>query len=119
MANLGMGSTLYDYNKEEMNTYVGPGKIGNYALGYENSEGKFVPKYIGRSDEDLLKRLKSHIDEGDKHKYCKFCYKNSAKEAFEQECRNYHDFKDQFDNDIHPRRPDGKNYSCPHCDEFD
>ena len=119
MANLGMGTEFYDYSKDEMNACVASNKIGNYALGHENKEGKFVPEYVGRSDSDLLERLKSHIDEGDKYNSFKFCYKKTVKEAFEQECKNYHDFIDQLDNDIHPRRPVGKNYPCPVCGSFD
>lgn len=46
----------------------------------------------------------------------------NSKEAFEKECKNYHDFGGDIgslDNDIHPDRPEGKEYECPICDIFD
>lgn len=119
MANLGMGTDFYDYSNNEMNANVAPNKIGNYALGYAKENGRFVPEYVGRYDSDLLERLKSHIDEYDDYKSFKFCYKKTVKEKFELECKNYHDFLNNLDNDIHPRRPDGKDYPCPICGNFD
>ncbi len=43
---------------------------GAYALGYLNTEGAFVPKYVGRSDDDINNRLKNWVDS--KHTHFKF-----------------------------------------------
>ena len=56
------------------------------------------------------------------YKYILFSYAENSKEAFEKECKNYHDFGGDIgslDNDIHPDRPEGKDYECPICDIFD
>ena len=52
----------------------------------------------------------------------KFSYANNAKEAFEKECRNYHDFGGDdgiLDNKVHPDRPERTEYDCPICNIFD
>ena len=44
------------------------------------------------------------------------------KKHLKKECKNYHDFGGDIgslDNDIHPDRPEGKEYECPICDIFD
>ena len=38
----------------------------------------------------------------------------SSKEAYEKECKNYHDFHALL-NKIHLDRPDGASYHCPVC----
>ena len=121
MATLNMkGPFLYDF--EEMKNHVEEEKIGNYALGYKNNKGTFVVKYVGRSDTDLQRRLVEHISDGEKYQYFKFSYADDAVEAFEKECRNYHDFGEsrKLNNKRHPDRPDGQtNLTCPYCDIFD
>jgi hypothetical protein len=88
---------------------------GAYALGYLDEERAFVPKYVGRSDDDVNKRLKDWVG---KYAYFKFEYYGSPKAAFEKECNLYHDWKDQIDNKTHPDRPDGSDWQCPRCDAF-
>lgn len=90
--------------------YVKKNKIGNYALGYMKN-GLFTPKYIGRSDNGLNKRLKNYTDT--KYNRFKFMYQTSKRNAFIKECENYHDFIKQLDNKIHPRKPDNANWFCP------
>ena len=78
----------------------------------------FIVQYVGRSDTDVARRLKEHVNEGYSH--FKFSYASSRRAAFIKECQNYHDFNPS-DNDIHPRRPDDANWRCPNpdCDELD
>lgn len=91
--------------------------IGAYALGYiKKDTRRFVPKYVGRSDNDINGRLKDHVGEYPKFK---FEYYSSAKAAFEKECNLYHDWKDQLDNKEHPDRPDTTDWKCPRCNIFD
>ncbi len=95
---------------------------GNYALGYMEKDidgkNKFIVKYIGRSDFDLAARLKQHV--GENYKKFKYSYAKSQKDAFEKECKNYHDFggNEFLNNEIHPDRPEGKNWKCPYCDNY-
>lgn len=111
----------YPLTKEEVDMRIEVGRKGNYAYGYTNADNVFVVEYVGRSDSDLNGRIKHGIAKG--YKEFKFSYASTVKEAFEKECRNYHDFggKAKLDNRCHPDRPDGKDYDCPvdDCDELE
>jgi len=107
----------YDLTYSEIDNIVTLKEFaGNYALGFVDKAGAFYVHYVGRSDTDIAFRLKKHVYE---EKYPKFMYSyaNSVKEAFEKECRNYHDFggAEVLDNEIHPDKPEGTNYRCPIC----
>jgi hypothetical protein len=111
MAGLDMGVTSYPLKSEEIDDHV-PSSIGNYALGFQRNN-QFVPKYVGRSDTDLNKRLKDHVGE---YQRFKFSTTTSAVAAWKKECKNYHDWRSQIGNKIHPARPEGKSkekYPCP------
>ena len=116
MATLDMDGP-FDLTSETIGRKVTRISIGNYALGYDK-EGTFYVKYIGRSDNDVKKRLNSWIG---KYRQFKFSYANSAKEAFEKECINYHDFGENknLDNENHPDRPEDSGWKCPRCRIFD
>ena len=89
-------------------------KCGNYAFGNETEKG-FRVFYIGRSDSGLLKEINQRIDDGkaDGCKHFKYSIANSPTEAYEKECKNYHDFHPQRNN-IHPAKPkDNGHYKCP------
>jgi hypothetical protein len=118
MPSLGMKGP-YALTKSKIDEVVTRTSAGNYALGYTNDKGAFIPRYVGRSDSDVNAELKSKVST--KHKQFKFSYATSPKAAFEKECRNYHDFggKDKLDNDIHPARPAGTDWKCPVCKIFD
>lgn len=117
MASLGMlgpfALTDIDVNKR-----VPENVMGNYAFGYiDKEDGAFVVCYVGRSDFDLKKEIKQQM-RNDCAKGCThfmFSIAKSKKEAFEKECRNYHDFGecDCLNNDIHPAKPAGTEYKCP------
>ena len=117
MASLGMlgpfALTDIDVNKR-----VPENVMGNYAFGYiDKEDGAFVVCCVGRSDFDLKKEIKQQM-RNDCAKGCThfmFSIAKSKKEAFEKECRNYHDFGecDCLNNDIHPAKPAGTEYKCP------
>ena len=108
----------YSLNREEIDKQVTQKSAGNYALG-KVSDKVFIVNYVGRSDEDLNKRLKDWVD--DKYRDFKYSYASSPKKAFEKECSNYHDFGEskKLDNDKHPQRPKEANWKCPVCNVFD
>lgn len=121
MASLDMKGP-FRYDTDEMKNQVAEERIGNYALGYKNDKGTFVVQYVGRSDTDLQRRLVDHVEAREKYEYFKFSYANDAVEAFEKECRNYHDFGEsrKLRNERHPDRPDGHtDLTCPYCDILD
>ncbi len=117
MADLGLIGT-YALTREQISKTVAPSRIGNYALGRYGAkdEKRFIVSYVGRSDSDLQGRLLEHEAEK-KYQLFKYSYAESPGEAFEKECRNYHDFNVP-DNDVHPARPDGSTLKCPRCDIF-
>ncbi len=89
---------------------------GNYALGYLRDD-TFIVCYVGRSDSDVNDRLHDWVGFSKNYSQFKFSYASSVKEAFEEECRNYHGFgeSEKLDNDRHPAAPDGTSWSCPVC----
>jgi len=107
----------YKLDKDTVNKIVTKVSAGNYALGKKNSEGTFLVYYVGRSDSEVNDRL-LHWAKNSSRPLFKFSYASSIKDAFEKECKNYHDFNPS-DNDIHPDRPEGKTWECPICTIFD
>lgn len=88
---------------------IGPGV---YALGRIDDDYVFRIARIGRSDDDLKSRLYDHVGQYPvfKHGFC-----GSAREAFNEECRLFHDFPGLPDNERHPDAPNGTSYKCPIC----
>jgi len=104
----------FDFTSQEIDRRVESKRIGNYALGNMKDDGTtFIVKYVGRSDTYLNAELKARLDKP--YRKFKFSYASSAREAFEKECHNYHDFggKESLDNKVHPARSPGTNWSCP------
>lgn len=109
----------YEFTIEKIDKIISDNKIGNYALGYVETDCFYV-LYVGRSDTDLKDRIKQHIDEKENYKHFKYSYADSSKEAYEKECKNWHDFggkTGKLDNKIHPDNPNDKNYKCPICEK--
>jgi hypothetical protein len=52
----------YELNTHSIDNYVEKSCIGNYALGFVG-KGEFHVQYVGRSDNDLNARIKTHIGE--------------------------------------------------------
>ena len=117
MASLGMlgpfALTDIDVNKR-----VPENVMGNYAfLQKKWLTDEYLVRYVGRSDSDLKKEIKQQV-KTDRAKGCthfKYSIAKSVKEAFEKECKNYHDFGESecLYNDIHPAKPAGTKYECP------
>ena len=108
----------YSLTEGEIDKRIRSGVPGNYAYGHQDKKGIFIVQYVGRSDTDLNSRIKHGIG---KYSMFKFSYASSAKEAFERECKNYHDFGGDrwLDNEMHPDRPKNTDYECPICTIFD
>ena len=109
----------FPYNEQSILDNVNDEDIGNYALGSMNGE-TFVIRYVGRTDEQSVReRLLQHLnrDEWPDCTCFKFTYASSAQEAYELECRNYHDFGEpdgKLHNKNHPAKPENMRYlSCP------
>ena len=106
----------YPYSKEDIVLHVRETDVnGNYRTGVLNDKGAFVPKYTGRGL--VYDRLCKHLDEGCKDTHFKFRYEKDELKSYEIESADYHYFKKQLRNDIHPRKPDGMDVkiTCPYC----
>lgn len=105
----------YTFDQHTINQKVTKRSAGNYALGFKNSDGAFIVCYVGRSDTDLNARLHIQLKEHP-HKMFKFSYAQTSIEAFEKECKNYHDFggRSKLENEIHPDKPYAV-CKCPIC----
>lgn len=91
---------------------------GAYALGRVDQSGTFLISYVGRSDSDLNSRIKQHAGKYQSFKYA--FYQGHANAAFLAECRLFHDFGAySLDNKVHPARPQGSSWKCPHCTMLD
>lgn len=116
MASLEMRGS-FDLNTETIDNQVTKTSPGNYALGHINKENNhFIVEYVGRADSDLNGRLKQHV--GEKYKKFKYSYATSPKAAFQEECRDYHEFGEnqKLDNKIHPDKSEDTFWKCPYCD---
>ena len=117
MPSTGLGKS-YSLDTKTIDAVVTKKSAGAYVLGHfrKEKEGNiFIPKYVGRSDDDINGRLKKWVG---KYPRFKFGYYGSPKAAFEKECDLYHDWKKQLDNKQHPDRPENKDWQCPRCDVF-
>ena len=93
----------------------------------KNSKGVYILAdlvrdylYVGRSDENINERLKSHVGEKSRtkkreYKWFKFKLSSTIRSAFEDECRLYHEYKPP-DNINHPNKPKDTDYTCPVCE---
>lgn len=107
----------YVLNEPMVKAVVQLNGIGNYALGEVREDGKFYILYVGRSDTDLQTEIISRTSAYPQCTHFMFSYASSIKEAYEKECRNYHDCggNGKLFNRIHPDRPNGCDYKCPIC----
>jgi hypothetical protein len=85
---------------------------GAYALGKMGADGVFYIDYVGRSDEDVFKRLLDHTPEYYPQFF--FGYYSDAQAAHAKECWLFHTFKPPK-NINHPAKPKNSRLSCPEC----
>jgi hypothetical protein len=102
----------YTLDETTVNRVV-PNRIGVYALGSQTPQSELTVRYVGRSDNDVCVRLTQWARSG---KYGHFMVKTvtTTKDAYDGECRLYHMFSG-LDNNVHPAKPAGTNYTCPTC----
>lgn len=111
-----MKTTPFRMTPDVIRSVVQKNRPGVYVLGDEQ-DGRFLIRYVGRSDHCLQTRLLTH-----RLLYCCqyfiFSYTDTAKEAFALESKWWHDCRNNrvpLLNVIHPDSPSGKNLCCPYC----
>lgn len=90
-----------------------PGWAGAYIL--KHTKGG-PPRYVGRSDTNITRRLKEQARDKD-YSYFRVEHKDTALDAWVREANLYHRHKNKLDNEDHPNPPEG--YSCPRCNGLD
>ena len=88
---------------------------GTYVLGNSDAGG-FHARCVGRSDFDVAARIRGFVGF---YSEFKFAYCDTARTAFEGECRLYHEFAGTLDNGLHPARQAASDWRCPYCGIFD
>jgi excinuclease UvrABC nuclease subunit len=68
--------------------------------------------YVGRSDTDVLRRVKKSHRAAKYDRQVQIIPTSSPRAAYLLECELFHKL-DPSDNDFHPRVPDGTNWRCP------
>lgn len=108
MANLSGFSQPYSLTNDNIGRHVVEKTAGVYRLD-KSRDGAFRTDYVGRSDNDLLGKLREWVG-----KYAYFSFQNFSvsKAAFEMECSIYHDLK-PADNVTHPVVPTNIDCQCP------
>lgn len=101
----------YRLTYDAINVAVRKEKPGVFALGSLDSEGRFCLSKVGRSDANVKEALRMFIAS---EPLFKFSYETGAKQAFLRECELFHKFRPQG-NMLHPSRPAGTTWTCPHC----
>ena len=120
-----MMTDIFPFTEEGIKKYAWAELIGNYQLGCLDEDGSFRVLYVGRTTDGIRKRLSCHIGKFPDVTHFACSVSNSEKMAYEQECIDYHHFKEEMGtaiyNEIHPARPAGTDYPCPveDCTELD
>jgi hypothetical protein len=91
--------------------FIAPGAFGLGVLGHD---GRFMMLYVGRSDSDVRKALKSFVGKANRFK---FEYYDDPEQAFLKECELFHFMKPKA-NRTHPQRAEGMPWRCPTCGEY-
>jgi hypothetical protein len=78
------------------------------------TRGRFCVNHVGRSDADIKIKLRDFIGSDSLFKYGYF---PSSEAAFQKECELFHDVRPPR-NLVHPGRPKGTSWECPHCRIF-
>lgn len=84
---------------------------GVFALGVLSSDGKFQMLFVGRSDTDVRRTLKTFVGKANRFKFELY---DDPEVAFKKECELYHFMKPKA-NKTHPARPAGMAWTCPEC----
>ncbi|MEE9552815.1 MAG: hypothetical protein V3W18_00850 [candidate division Zixibacteria bacterium] len=111
-------SKSYPLDPETVEKAIKMRAAGNFALGEIGETGSFVVEYVGRSGSDVKRKIKAML--GRQYSAFRYCYAMTPKDAFEKDCRIFHDLGGSImlDNTEHPTRPERVKWQCPLCDIY-
>ncbi len=106
----------FDLENDIIESNVTRSGPGTFRLGHNDVWGQLSVRYIGRSDDDLKAELRR---QSQKKKYTRFTFQlaETARQAFERNCRDYHKYRGNgyLDNSKHPTVPASHDVPCPIC----
>ncbi|HEY3928902.1 MAG TPA: hypothetical protein VGL89_11030 [Candidatus Koribacter sp.] len=102
----------YALTDDDIRANVSGSLAGAYALGFTVADGIFDVDFVGRSADDLRRKLLLHTPY--RHPEFIFTYCRDEAEAYERECELYHEFHPR-DNLVHPAPPLDSRRSCKIC----
>jgi hypothetical protein len=113
MPTLHMGESVYRFQPEVVERIVEAGQPGNYALGVRDEKGEFYPRLIGWSPTDVRRELMAKLGTVP-YEFFKVAV-SGVRSAYDLECAQYHSFRGQLDDPVHPVAPPGSGLSCFLC----
>ena len=106
---------------DEIGRVVTQKSPGSFVLGTLDHEGNFKPHVVGRAVNDVRRELELQARLGAQYSAFKFRYAASPREAFHQQCCDFHECGGcvGLENKKHPARPSHTDWLCPICgDKF-
>lgn len=90
---------------------------GSFMLGTVDADGVFTPRVVGRATMDVRQELELQARLHNEFNGFKFRYAASPKEAFDQQCTDFHECGEcvGLENKKHPARPSHTDWLCPVC----
>ena len=90
---------------------------GSFVLGTLDPSGTFTPRVVGRAVMDVRRELELQTRLSGEFNAFQFRYAASPKEAFEQQCNDFHECGEcvGLENKKHPARPSHTDWLCPVC----
>ncbi|NDJ75846.1 MAG: hypothetical protein GYB65_06280 [Chloroflexi bacterium] len=109
----------YRLTPEDIRAAVTEKLPGSFLIGTISAGGDFTPRIVGRADLDIRRELELQTRLASQFNGFKFRYASSPKQAFEQQCADFHECGEceGLENKKHPRSPSHVNWSCPVCGE--
>lgn len=110
---------VYPLNENSINYNIPDGiQPANYRIGkYINRIYTVI--YVGRvddrSDRGLKDRMLEHLEKYTSGYYFEWNSASSILDAYKRECNDYHQWYQNLENKIHPRKPSYPNTYCPCC----
>ena len=108
----------FRFDEQTISNLFTGNEIGNFALGFINENKMFVVCRVEKATKNLKNDLMSFLGRNEKYKFFKYKFALNVKEAYELECKNFHDFGGDsglLDNKDHPVSPEGTVLFCPYC----
>lgn len=86
---------------------------GSFRICEKTDRQQMVVRQVGLAPRDLRTEIFKHTADDKPYMYFYFDFAENARQAYEQACRDYHEFRGTLSDKNHPQRPDGVTTGCP------